>query len=754
MSLFANSVGLPRLLMANLDDRIETVDNARAPWSDGALWANSRGVGNGLAQWLGDDAGNYSGSFQASAPRGNGPPGGESPYLAHNTLEYMLADTRITRLATNTTLGTATRLDTASKTLTISETAERVFESVRLVMTFRSEWAATNGVIGVRMGIKLGSGPTADYDRTPATQNTASRNIFDCWDVDVTEYFQANFGTGTTQTCVASIAVASTTAANVNGITFKLIVTYGFDPFGSATRTKCIRIPIQSSITSLTTAQQELGIDGVNPAASGQMPALDTFLPELSKTYIQYYLDLHGHDNNSGTALSATPILQIDALTAVNRATIDDTIEPFLHWRDQYDMTALGLGTNVTHIISMEGDATTTARMCFVGGFVIVIYTYDHPSTLANNQAIYEVMVPMTASDSDQGNLQQYDSLSAAVATTGIDGQRFVAVIDIQEPGTPQIVQSGVLCMTLVSSAGTTFGKKVGNQQAPRVWTPSSTMGPAPIIVRADTAWTLVRGINRLTMDCYSTGRATQDSAYAIINYVAGIRGDVQNGNHVINHVGHTYDNAVSAGPIDVSRDAWGNRPPVLGTPYKISAVMLDTWLRVSQSSALNPMAVEQRAGEWDMGFGTLYNNAASTGVAVTQSHRRTFGMTRMCNADHLHTGKLDVTKRRRTLFASTASAVFCSWSWWVSYHQHAFTVGGPITIDGRPAPDGGIVQIMAIGPTISDPNPGAAELVTTAVIAGGAGAFSATVPDNTRSYFALYQNNGVAIASSAGAPV
>lgn len=750
--LAAGLGGINRLNQANADDRVEAEPAKSAPWSDGALWANARGMGMGLAQLLGDDVSNYSGSYQASAPLGHGPPGGESPYLAHNTLEYMLADTRITQLATNTTLGTATRLDTASKTLTISETAERVFESVRLVMTFRSEWVATNGVIGVRMGIKLGSGPTVDYDRAPASQNTANRNVSDCWDVDVTEYFRANFGTGTTQTCVASIAVASTTAANINNICFKLIVTYAFDPSGSATRTKCIRVPIQSHTAVMTTAFQEVGTDGVNPAATGQIPAWDTFLPELSKTYVQYYLDLHGNDGMQAIATNFTPALNIDGGATVTRAPVDATISTLQTWHDQYDMTALGLSTSATHTLNMIGDATTTGRLQMPGGFAIMIYTYDHPSTLANNVAIYEVLIPLTLSESDQGNLEVYDSISGSITT---DGQRLVAVFDIQEPGTPQIVQSGVFALCSTGSSASNYGKIVGNQQSQRIYTPVDLCGPCPVILRTDTAWTLKRGINRLTMDIYNAGRTQQASAFAVINYTAGIRGDVANGNHAINHVGHTYDNLVSAGPIDVSVNAWGNRPPVLGTPFKISAIMLDAWFRLSQSSLLSPMAIQHQQGEWDVGFGLLSTISASAANAVVQSSRLTYSFTKMSNADNLHTGKVDITKSHRTLYASdNGTALFASWSWWVNYHQHAFVVSGTITIDGQPAADGGTVQIMAIGPTIADPSPNAAELVTTVQISGGAGTFTAKVPDNTRSYFALYQNNGVAIASSAGAPV
>src|SRR6185503_7951935 len=193
------------------------------------------------------------------------------------TIEYAFA-TRITSLATNTTLAAAARHDTPALTLFVPETTSRTFLSVRLVATYRTEYAITNAIIGWRMGIKLGTAATSDTDRTFSLGNTTG-NVFDIVDLDVTSYFNANFGTGASQTCVASLAVATSTAASINAITFKLVITYELDATAHTTRIKTIRIPIQSQSGALTAAHQEVGTDGTNPAPVNQIPALDSFLP-------------------------------------------------------------------------------------------------------------------------------------------------------------------------------------------------------------------------------------------------------------------------------------------------------------------------------------------------------------------------------------------------------------------------------------------------------------------------------------------
>lgn len=76
------------------------------------------------------------------------------------------------------------------------------------------------------------------------------------------------------------------------------------------------------------------------------------------------------------------------------------------------------------------------------------------------------------------------------------------------------------------------------------------------------------------------------------------------------------------------------------------------------------------------------------------------------------------------------------------------YTVAGTVTINGAAAANGKNVQIFAIDAD------GIAELVTTVTTGSGTGAFSASVPDNTRSYFASYNNDGNYGRSALGTPV
>lgn len=677
----------------------------------------------------------------------------ETAIAASADLEVKTAGTAANLLLIAVDEFTATNLAGGTDTLTIRipETAERVFESVRLVVSYRSEWAATNSVIGWRLGIQLGSAAKVDFDRQPTAQNTASRNIVDDVDYDVTEYFNANFS-GTSQTCVGSIAGASTVAANINQIAMKLVITYAFDPNAATTRLRTIRIPLQSMAGSLTTSQQEFGADGVNPVATNQIPALDTWLVEQSKVYRNLTLELWGHDGNSTGTTAFTPFIQLDAAAEVARATISQTVQTFQIWHDAIDLT--GLDTSVAHKVSARADLTN--RVPFICGFVVATYEYDHAATVTANLATYEALVPLTNSMSNASGPSTSASVDAATNTN-----RFVGSFSIQEPGTPTLLQSGIFTALDSGSGGgaVTVGLKLPQQAALRVHTfVAANSGPSPAIVRIDgTGFAIARGDNWIVLDM--NGSRSVRYAYAIVNYTAGVRGgDVDRGNQPINYACHSFDSFNTLGLAETTREAQGLRPPILGPAYKINSAFIDALLRNTSTSNADSFLVEQLQGEIDGGWSASSNNT-NTSAAVMMNTRHVLAFTRAVNRDSLSSGRLDLMKPRRYVAQSNAIwAGFASWSWWITYHQHQFTVAASVVIDGVPAAAGKSVKIFAYAASavLSDSRTAAldaAELITT-VQTDASGAFSAVVPDNTRSYFASYDNDGRAGRSLLGTPV
>ena len=662
-----------------------------------------------------------------------------------NTLTFMLAPSLV-QLATGTTLAGATRYTTAAQTITIPETTSRSFVSAYLVCSYHSEWVATNAVIGVRLGNTVGGTPQADFDRAITSLSTASKNVYDEWTMDCTANFAANFGAGTTAAFTGSVAVASTVAGAINGICMKLVVTYAFDDTAQNILAKTIGFPIQSQIGNLTVAQQEIGTDGTNPAPANQIPQLTGaggILPEGGISISQMWLEIEANTGGGGGSTAFSLYVQIDAAAEIQREVIDETLPTYLPYRTMLDVTAL-IATTSAHALKLRTDLA--ARMCFPNATLYVTYTYSVSATAAgNNRIMCEAIVPLTMSDSDGPGITAGESPTANVAA---DAAVLIAALNVQE-ASPTLVQSGVYLDVLNVSAVLAVTLSAGGQTG-RTYTPAATTsGSEPLIHRVDhgtSPWTLVRGDNRLQFKAYNGGNTARnhlERLYAIINYTATMPARPATATKAVNFLGHVAD-AASVIAVDVPATGGGQIFPTFnGQTTKIQAVLFDAMIRTGFDTPQPLLA--QNAGEWDAS-GWISLPVHNDGPALVVTRRLGYAATRAYNADTLHTGKLDVTAARRTLFYGQGSLIWAAWSQWVTYHQMTATVAGTITLLGAPAADGTVVEVFA------EDASGNTERVTTATVAGGAGAFTCQVLDNVRTYFASI-NGSTPARSANGTP-
>lgn len=680
------------------------------------------------------------------------------------TVEYAFP-TKITGLATANTIAGATRYDTSSITIYIPETSSRVFLSVRLVATYHTEYAASNSVLGWLLGANLGGVANDKISDGFAALSTANKNLFDTVDMDFTSRFNNSFGSGTSQTCIGSIAVRTTNADNINNVTLKLVITYEYNAREAvATRLKTIRIPIQSQSGTLTASQLELGVDGNGPCPSNQIPALDTFLPEASKTYRAIFLELFAQ-TNAITAVDFTPFIQIDAVAEVALATVQESVfSTEMEWRTIYDLS--GLDTSVVHKLSMRTDLS--GRLSCPGGFLVVTYEYN-PSTTTS--VMCEAIVPVTSPNTDYmvPEAQGY-AVTRFVGYTDSPGaaDTFIAQLDVQETN-PVLVQSGIYVIAHINFTGSTFqyaaqGLTDSSRQTYRDYAAASVTstfgsGNNPFVHRCDTGtgWVLRRGLNRLIIK-HSPAQVAHrqyERAYAIVNYTATAPVDTDS----INHPVHFYGQTFTPDPTlqNIAGGTTGTmRVPVLGSPYKISGVTLETLQRYfNNTHELTYLGINP--GEYD-GSGFIGGQSippTATSFATIATRQSFLAFTRSFNVDNLHTGKLDIEQERviaRQLENINTLELVAAWSWWITYHQMTFTVSGIVTVDGSPVAANKTVNIYAYAAT---PGPeDVTEFVTSTLTAmNGTGSFSVIVLDSTRTYFASYVNDGNIGRSADGVP-
>lgn len=409
-----------------------------------------------------------------------------------------------------TQLNGASRNDFAAITLYIAETSARRFTSVTVRVTCIENAAASGTAIGNRtVGCKLGA--VAFSDQSPASENfpDVSQATSYAWLHDFTSYFNTNFGSGTSQTCQVGFSVST---QNIHALTAKIYITYEFEDSTSPTRTKTVRIPIESPTTSLTATLAEIG--------TNQVPLLDTFLPEAGKTIRYIWYEVAANDHRGDISTDFALELSLDAEAGVSFGTWEMGQEAS-RWIEvawvRNDQT-----TNATH--AFKARTTTASRMNNLNAWLCVTYEYDEASTTTVLSSLRMIMPQLF--------------LRTTASDTLANGYRSEFRFVVEEPGPVTLLQSAVF-LAFRSMNYTTLNllARVGGQSA-RTYNAVSTTssnfsgGQYGFTHRLDSGGaqgsglSLARGENAIKFDVYQSGSETSSTpfgghAIALINYTA-----------------------------------------------------------------------------------------------------------------------------------------------------------------------------------------------------------------------------------------
>jgi hypothetical protein len=633
--------------------------------------------------------------------------------MTENTVRYGF-ESLITSLATDTTLGAATRHDFTSKTLTVAENASRTFLSAHVEVYFRDAFTTATSITGVRVGIKLGAVAFDDVDFTNAQGNGGDHET-PVWKRDVTSYVNTNFGAATTQTCQIGVAVSTSAASNVTNVQALLVLTYEFDDASATTRTKSIPIAIQSHHTTLTTSHVEVGTTGgASNAPANQIPALDTYLPETSKTYVDAWIEVHSNDMSGTNTTDITPFYQIDATTEVQRATLEQALGSSVHYRDIWTYPTGTHATNAAH--SFNARANTTTRMQNLGGILWVTYTYAASSTTVINAreiGFYQVDGGETIWINGDG--------------TAGNGNIFRANVDIQEPGTITILQAAIIGMVVTNGVSNAL-ITVGSQAERTYATPSNPpyVGPVPFIHRPDhnSGWTLTRGMQILTFRLRQSVEARlQMTGRILLTYTSGVAtaGVSAHSKTTSWMVAESNTTAVQARDI---ASGVPRVPKINAANYAIVNGLLEETTRHVSAVSVSGVWAFQQSGEWDAA-GAMVASASNINSGEMATNYLFIRNSSWFNETTGLTGRADVeTARAWRVEASVAAMTTLVQH--LTYHTITYAVSG--TISGTAGAGTGLtVDIFR-----ADTDHKVASATTTA------GAFSTVVFDNTISYYAV----------------
>lgn len=564
----------------------------------------------------------------------------------------------------STTLNPATRHDFAAITLYSPETTSRTFRSAIVEINVRDNETATGAfVTSFMIGIKLGavafndstvSGTISQFSSNNAKTFTLTR--------DVTSYFNTNFGSGSSETCQVGVQFGGMDTIN---ITAKIILTYEYDD-AATTQIKTIRIPLDGTTGNLTNTLTELG--------TNQVPALDTFLPEASKTYRQIWFEVCANEADPNTTDFQLG-MQLDSASEVLDGSHEAALSTAPFYR--YIFNENSMTTNVAHAFKLRG--TVTNRFNIVNVILYVTYEYDESSSTS---IMNSLLLPLK------------NELDIMGATTSSDISRLVTNFSVQEANV-SLVQSGVYVGWTINSDNGSFSglnMRVGGQSY-RAYTVSfstfeNNQGMWMMSQRLDSGGaggsglTLARGSNNLVVDCYNTSTQVKlnfVSGFAIINYTSDKHAS---GTGVHNHT--TFWNLLSsaftgADPYSTGLASSSTAPNIPETNYYASNIGFQQYAFAAPLRTTFGITGEVKSGE-DRGDGWKNLTAVSFMGGGGQPGTWSFiadgteGINRY--PTDTDTSKLAL-ETSRIFRAMAASECYCGFYMLLTYHAISYVVQG-----------------------------------------------------------------------------
>lgn len=390
----------------------------------------------------------------------------------------------------------ATDTDFTQITVYLPETRPSTpFKTAMLEVMFHDR--NTTLVNSVRRQLSMsvnGAGYTAVNNAQTVTNGGEQQNLIAV--ADFTSHFNTNF-TGSSHTVDARVLLDfSGTPLNpaCSNISARLVLTFEYDDT-STTYGETAWIPLNCPVGALGTSQPG--------TANDTIPALDTYLPEASKTFRQLCVVVTGNDQ-AAAVTDVTFNHRVGTGTTYTSQVYEKASNVANHYRNN---SIESFATSSTHDFFLW---SSLAGRHHQQAYLVVNYEYD---STASNDAMVTVLLPM-----------EVDSPMGGTAST--DYQRATRDLWIQEPGTITVRRSAYMAFWDQLGAISGLNMRIGTGSFVTYTDAAATVaGSNAAMVRNDSAFTLARGRNVLNFDVYRTD--TTDVGYNVggywmINYTCG----------------------------------------------------------------------------------------------------------------------------------------------------------------------------------------------------------------------------------------
>ncbi len=539
------------------------------------------------------------------------------------------------------------------------EAGTKTFRSVVAHITMDDIVTATGGSMTTKtFGLRVGAAAYTSVANANTLTNSGE-NISARFEVDYTSHFTSNWS-GSSMTCDFQLQVNQSTGTTLGmvNVCVTLDLTYEYDDT-QTTHVKTVMIPLDAPVAAMVTGA----------TTYDTIPALDTYLPEASKSYKNIHLVFMANTCQSPATTDATLTLRVGA-TSVTTGNYEAALQTDRFIRYVWDLTSSYPSTGSTQ--TWQPTCSIATRFNHPVAWLVVTYSFDASTTTS---AMNSVLLPMQM-DSPMGG------------TTSADYQRATRELFIQEPGTITTNRVAFIAFWTQISSIAGLNMRIGTGSFVAYTDAAGIVaGSNCAMVRNDSAFTLARGRNELNFDAYRTSTSSLGwgiSGFWLVNYTSSsiATGGIGAHNHTVDW-GLSPNGTASVAAI-VTTAALGITIPE--TDYYVTA--LGTELVTIFSSTVAPsgatLMVERLSAEggiqWEAAYLDSWQTDPEVGVFLSYSQMRTL-FKRWPTDPGADRMDIETARRWRVhLNGSTAVNGWFAFGVTLTYHTITYTVAGTVT--------------------------------------------------------------------------
>ncbi len=474
---------------------------------------------------------------------------------------------------------------------------------------------------------------------------------------DFTSHFTTNWtGTSMTADCRLTINTGGTGCRNAS---IKVSITYEFNDTAT-TQVKTVWIPLNAPAGTLPTTKSTV---------YDTIPALDTYLPEASKTFHQIIAVVQGNtESNTTTDISIS--MAIDSVNDYTSGLYEKGTQVDNWYRVNANYTAMD--TSTTHSFYIWASA---ADFDHPQAWLVVTYSFNASTTTS---IMNSLILPMEL-DSPMGG------------TTSSDYQRGKRDIWVQELN-PSLDRLAFYCFYDTAAAITGLNARIGTGAFTAYTSVTVTLGGGcGFMTRNDSAFTLSHGRNTVSFDVYNTDAADRGynvSGFWIVNYTSDVPAE---GIWAASHTVRYCYKPVGTTAADVQSIVTGTSVPVPESDHFFNSIGLNyvfTTDSTGQASGVH-IGIERLAAEGGLVWESIYNDIGGSDpeVGIRQAWSTARSVFKRWKEGSLHSisdpsgDRLDVETARRIRFALGQNcAAFDHLDMYVTYHSITYSVSGSIS--------------------------------------------------------------------------